>query len=229
MKFGLELEFGLNPEDRENAERFITSQEGELKSDGSINTQYSHIAREINTKVYSIEELKEVENLFNSFYSDYVKEINKSMGLHIHVSFEKMGDYNALFSRRFIRFFKKKLMDKFGDNQELTKRFNNKYCSNVYPKHYFLGNIDKRHKMINYQAYSKHGTIEFRIFNAPQTAKGVMDYLLFTLETITIYLSIYNKVFIQNVTIEREETPKIELIEVVNSKIEKININGLRC
>ena len=228
MKYGLELEFGMEREREEHLKEEMEEKEGSLKEDSSVNVHYPLRAREINTKVYNEEEVNDTSLFFSSFYKNYVKEVNNSCGLHIHVSFEEIGYYNALFSKRFIRFFKKKLLENF-QSEELKKRFKNKYCKCSYPQKYMLKqwSFKDRYKMINFLAHNAHRTVEFRIFDAPKTAKGVIDYLNFTLSTIREYLSVAK--FDLKTIATKEELPlfSMNLTEEIEERKEKIQIRGL--
>ena len=228
MKYGIELEYGQEKEKEEEIKEYMEEQGGNLKSDSSVHTRYPFISREINTKVYNEEEVKETASFFSFFYDKYVKEINESMGLHIHISFNELANFNALYSKRFISFFKKGLLEKFGHKEELKQRLKNRYCKPSYSKSYMQGKFKNsdRYKMINFMAYERHGTVEFRIFNAPKTAQEVINYLNFTLETVNTYLVAQQ--YKINIVAKSEPTPyKMELIEEINNKENKININWL--
>lgn len=199
MKFGIELECGIKDDfinkrtESTIFNTFISTNKAVLKGDGSVRTNEGNKPKEITIGPFQEENFEQVFEMFENLYANYIGEINLSMGLHIHVSFENEADYTMLFNKKFVSFFESELKTKFSNNKVLLSRLiNNRYCKPFYPKEYFeKGVFEERYKMINWCAYSKFKTVEFRIFDAPQTQAQLVEYFMFTKNVITKFLERY--------------------------------------
>ena len=195
IALGIEIEAGFNAGEEEfNKLRKICKKHNwEIKNDGSITARNSgNTAKELVSGVievnYSNENpLRDVNKQLDDLII-MITEVNKSMGFHLHISFKDFYCYNLLYSKQFITFFRKKLKAKYKDNEILQNRFKNNYCSGRYNKTDFDGidRIRTRYKMINFLAYSRHKTIEFRVFDVNKDL--MKDYIKTTLELVDEFL-----------------------------------------
>jgi hypothetical protein len=212
MAIGYELEAGLeNSGDVKNVARQLGFHIGE---DGSVCCDdFDNWEAELRSPVYRgkkgkklwMWELKKPEiddKLFSDFeqLSHYVREINDSMGLHIHVSFKNKKHYQYLFSLAFVKFFQKEYARNFKKPVE-RDRMDNEFCEfydtdDVYEfndiKDEALGSHDKcdaRCHSVNFNAYPVHKTIEFRIFPATKKATDFKRYVNFVTCCVTSFIS----------------------------------------
>ena len=225
MKIGIELEAGFNRYDVEEIEQYCESIDAQFKHDGSIRTHESeNLAREVATRPYELNEMNQIAEDFDVIYS-YVQEVNSSMGMHVHFSFNKQDTYNCLFNRKFNAYFKKELKKRYKGNNELLRRLTeNSYTSSKYEMSYFQRNDlygASRYKFINWRSYSKFKTVEFRIFDAPKTQKQLMDYLIFLIFTVKKYVSTYKFKVELDVEIEENELQplNLEITEEIEEKL----------
>ena len=120
MAIGYELEAGLK--DCDKVDEIADELGFEIGDDGSVccddmDTREAELNSPVyrgkkGKKLWRIFEIKKPEmddKLFVDFEQmvHYVKEINDSMGLHIHVSFRHKKYYDYLFSFAFVKFFQK--------------------------------------------------------------------------------------------------------------------------
>lgn len=92
-----------------------------------------------------------------------------------------------VWSRQFNSYFLHKLEKQFPQVWESRK--NNRYCkANKHRSDAEIAEPYSRYQAVNYQAYGKHGTVEFRIFPA-DSAVNMRKYLEFTIETVQSFLT----------------------------------------
>ncbi|MBY9021792.1 MAG: hypothetical protein KGD67_12110, partial [Candidatus Lokiarchaeota archaeon] len=97
LNIGYELEAGfLIDNEKERLDRKIyTLLRGcgfEITTDGSIHTiNHNSISKEIKSKIYTIEKKEDLKKVFDDFKTieKGITEVNNSMGLHFHISFNK--------------------------------------------------------------------------------------------------------------------------------------------
>ena len=186
FKFGVELEAGFQGtyEIRRKLSDAIKEEEWNAGSDSSVICYVTgNQVIELKSKVYNdtdryLKALKKFKPLLN--------EANETMGYHVHVSFPNIMDYVSICSRDFINDFRKKFIE-FADKKYpfLNKRLANKYCSFEYPENYFKhGILGERRKAINFSAFNKHKTVEFRIFAMRLDTKYLVNCIGFLNEVI---------------------------------------------
>jgi hypothetical protein len=234
MAIGYELEAGL----KENSGvRNVARQLGfRIGDDGSVYCDDMDTwEAELNSPVYQGQKGKKLlffelkkPDMDNKIFSDfeqlshYVKEINDSMGLHIHVSFKNKKYYQYLFSFAFVKFFQKEYMRHFKKPVE-RNRANNEYCEfyddgDIYEfkdiKDEALGSHDKcdaRNHSVNFNSYPVHKTIEFRIFPATKRSKDFKRYVNFVTGCVTSFIS----------EVEKEKVFE----QLMERKMKKIKVN----
>ncbi|MDE2233716.1 MAG: amidoligase family protein [Patescibacteria group bacterium] len=190
---GFEIE-GI--EDRGSlADSKVITGNGELKSDGSINTEEEgEDARgiEFASRPFALRSpaIKKVFDEFQDRFYNGIWKFNDSCGFHIHYSF-KPRTAPEIFSVGFARFMLKHIEAEYPD--VWSKRRFNSYCSvrdcgaeDVFS--WEFGNVD-RYQAINFlPSYRDTKTIEFRIWPADEPRK-MEEYLNYTTGLIRKYLA----------------------------------------
>lgn len=161
----------------------------QFKRDGSISSQDGGMAWELvtapkrpNKRLFMfLDKLDKVERAGGYKY-------NETMGFHVHMSFSNGKTHYPfeVWSKQFNAYFLYKLEKQFPQVWESRK--NNRYCRAY--KHRSDAEVAEphsRYQAVNYQAYGKHGTVEFRIFPA-DSAVNMRKYLEFTIETVRGFL-----------------------------------------
>lgn len=230
MKFGVELEGGwdanlifklkslksgkeINDREIKEIEKYVK----DIKGDGSIYLKtfaYDEnvIAKEITTKVFEYSNFREFEKFMQKI-GKYIREVNESMGYHIHFSFNEFDKYILLLSCDFLKKFKRFLKKEFDD--EVKKRFNNNYCREIKNyKNFMLKCLYNysRYYFINYRAWERHKTFEVRILNMRQ------DFKILTQYTKKILDFIYNYVKEKKINFEKKITIKKISLNTLNIK-----------
>lgn len=195
LKFGFEIEGEWNGDTLS----FLSEQGGRTHGDGSIRmcpSMEHHSKRtgdnvstdaEYNSPVYGIEEIATAEAFFDGLQDRFEKgnyHWNKSMGFHVHVSFDPKRPPEML-SKEFTEFFRKQLTKKLPGI--LKSRGQNSFCKSGEYMDQEIYRPRDRYRMVNYASLDKHGTIEFRIFPSEEPKK-MWKYLSFTLDTVQEFL-----------------------------------------
>jgi hypothetical protein len=169
----------------------LLNKRGIMKGDGSINCCYECYekklhAEEYNSKPYtSMRTFGALFKLLNKYAQRGEFHWNTSMGLHIHMSFNKKFP-TELFSIQFINYFHKRMAKQFPEAWAL--RHDNHFCSTDIRERDIYRNTSDRYKSVNLlPALNRHGTIEFRIW--PSDSPVMMyKYLKFTVKTVKLFL-----------------------------------------
>jgi len=199
IKFGVELEAGWDMYVRSDDFRGEFSDcVCEVKSDGSLRLYSDNqniTAREITTRVfkYDSEDFSKFCGFLKSV-SKYIREVNNSMGYHVHLSFWNSDGrlnrtaYLITTTREFIIDFRKHLKKKFSDVME--RRLKNKYSYDIknirkFVKHDLLGD---RYHFINYNNFFGRKTIEIRCFEMTKDYNKLIEYTRETIEFFRQYI-----------------------------------------
>lgn len=174
-------------------------------TDGSIHLNKKNCDNaEFNSCVYEdINTKKDLKIILQDFkeLSEFIGEINNTMGLHFHISFKNFSDYYSLLNYKFFEVFINGYIDKFKNEIE-QKRINNNFCSpylnekefNLITRNQLKFNYKcARYKAINYNSFNIHKTIEFRIFPSTKSLKKFKEYLYFLYDCIINYLKEIDK------------------------------------
>jgi hypothetical protein len=152
---GVELEGGWS-----------TSPDCEMHSDGSLRD----LTREFSGEISSPPMIPEL--VTDWVRKNYPDQVNKSCGLHVHVSFKSDLEYQTFMRRKFFLWFVQKLKN-FGTRNKIEyDQFwnrlsgSNSYCEKKYsPDHQAMVRHKEsacRYSILNY-CYRLHGTIECRV------------------------------------------------------------------
>lgn len=197
---------------------------GDLKFHSKHNTPLD--TAEFASTAFSVTALKPAKNIFKLYQEAYENgeyHWNKSSGFHVHTSYEPKMPFD-IFSMRFYNFFIGRMKEKYPNEYESRK--SNRYCAdNLKPKDLIRKQSRyDRYKSLNFlPALERHGTAEFRIFPTAEPDK-MLEYLLFILETINMYLEKSNKekIKVVNNCYLKEEDSEVEEIVVATSTIKGI-------
>jgi hypothetical protein len=129
---------------------------------------------------------------------------NNTCGNHVHVCFRNFVPFwFSPFPYYFLKMYKRK----YAKNRKYMLRLGNDYCksykySNEIIGRMLSGNCDsrERYKFVNYLAYPKHGTIEFRVMPYAECYNEHKEQLLFILDVIEKWSKKSRKLY-------EEETP----------------------
>lgn len=224
-KFGFEIE-------GEFSDRLIRTLEelGQIKGDGSVKkcSSFTHPdCRNLTTAEFITHPIlltatgrKEAKNIFlvlNDARKRKEFHWNKSAGFHVHVSFSPKCP-PEIFSPPFAIFFHQELERKFGT--VIRVRGKNRFCKLIRYKNTLkevsediIGSRHDRYKSINfYNAYSRHGTIEFRIFPSAFPTRMYL-FLLFTLKTIQKFLKEEEIKMAWEIEVDDKDHPYIRKME----------------
>ncbi|MHA1880432.1 MAG: amidoligase family protein [Candidatus Heimdallarchaeota archaeon] len=192
-KIGVELEAGYVPD--LPAEK-IKKLGWKITTDGSIRI------KQIGNHAYEIVSppISNIKQLYKGvrFVYRFVREVNESMGLHIHVSFKKKTYYQKVASMSFFYYFLKKLerSDLINEIPNLLYRLQScSWASNKICPHQIDDQIIAERKMgtIRYTAINfcrtLHNTIEIRIFPAVSEPEQVFKCVNFSIRAINSYLA----------------------------------------
>lgn len=162
--------------------------------DGSIKVNSVPNAHEIQFKPHELKDLDLLKKRI-IYLGEFLDEINKTMGFHIHLSFKNYLDYTKLLSYEFFKSFISEYKIKFGQQIEKS-RLRNFFCK-LYNDRRFVSDTsiqlaskykDHRYFAVNYNSYNIHDTIEFRIFPMTQDANRLVEYLDFTINFVSEWL-----------------------------------------
>jgi hypothetical protein len=193
---GVEVECLVLKNKLSSVNAFAKNKNWEMGFDGSIRGDNdTHESKEIKLR-YDLEDLDKLFEDYEKLAESIV--VNKSCGLHFHVSFKEPIIYFKLASYDFAKLFQDKIVALFRTEDE-KYRLHCRFCSLYTNETNFLNVTSKqlssvfrpgepRYRAINYNAYNLHQTIEFRIF-APTTKIEVFKkYVLFLMKTIEDYI-----------------------------------------
>lgn len=178
IHFGIEIEAGWKPGTHWstfNDPSMVLLTGWDIKNDGSIHGLGN--SNEFTTGAYSIHDMEKFKHDIQKIMQ-HVNRINKSCGLHIHLSFSSPIYYFLLSTAEFNKFFMDKFITKY--SREECLRLHNTYCSSVFTKQ----ENSNRYKAINCQAYSEWKTIEFRLFRATTKWNKIVKNVEFLVKTI---------------------------------------------
>lgn len=189
----------------------------DLHSDCSVNCvtpeemSAGYSTFEVLTQPAKGDKLAEVLQLFSDKQLTKDYNLNKTCGLHFHVSLNKAYYAyidNQEFYDEFVEMFKTNFPDVY------KERKNQHYCKVVHsPNHFKLCSQD-RYASVNY-CYTKHKTVEFRCYGGSKsTVEGLADMIQKTLNLIGDF-------------IERREAKMLSLcqnieVELLNKKYARI-------
>lgn len=206
-KIGFELETGTHfaSLDDEGAVKAVKKLY-QFQHDGSIclsdsgrAAQENYEAREYASIPFST--LAEAHAAVDTLFGNFKIIANKSMGMHVHVSFSDKEGYARCASWRFVKYYQDKLKNDKGPAGKLA-RWNNSFCkpykSRAQFKKIAYSNLVRdtrsmgsdRYMAINYDAYYKNGhkTYEFRSWQMPDNAEDVKQVLTFVWETVNAFV-----------------------------------------
>lgn len=199
-KIGAEIECIVKKKDAQKLKDLCDNLNYVLSSDGSIR-DYNYAkeeAREIKIKPYDIKDIKKMSEDIKKVFK--LIKVNKSCGLHIHLSFEKLSNYYKLCCWKFVEQFQNSYNNKFSlaiEQERKQNHFSKFYDTEISynmdvndqvakPKSY--GKPSSRYHCINFNAFVLYKTVEFRIFCATSKIKKFKDNVNFLLKNVDDFL-----------------------------------------
>lgn len=189
---GIELEGGWK--------NIKTSKDVIYKSDHSVEIRdyyYDHIG-EINSIPLQFEQ---VESWIKSYCPD---KVNKTCGLHVHVSFKNFSDYVRLMDNKFYDYFIECMVNwgkeqNFPANHLFWNRLKgkNNFCRKRWTPLGQIIDIEDRYTQLNF-CFSEHGTLECRSFPAFDDPKIIYSSVCSLVNCYESYLSKSRKVTLEN-------------------------------
>jgi len=124
--------------------------------------------------------------------------MSASCGMHVHVD----ASFLAGLERTMIRNFFEYLLSAYRQNEHLFDRFVkrnrrgdvNHYCKSLVGRDMYHFDYDREHKL-NIQAYSKHGTIEFRHYHGTLNDEAAKAWVILC---VTFLTNVRNEYFRKN-------------------------------
>lgn len=177
--FGVEIECAVDPVWRDDPQ---TSHPIMFRAtrDGSINSGEGSCVEYI-TDPIEICRFDEFVSQTEELY-EHIWDINSSMGLHIHISANEEDGYSLdlIKSYRFYEYFMGHVYN--SELYENNTTFQNRMEENGYARDMDEDDIARssayrgdRYRRINFHALRSHGTVEFRLFPAMETAEEVAE------------------------------------------------------
>lgn len=208
-------------------------------NDGSVeSSQYYPI--EFNSRVYDRSEFPQALRDFATI-AEHVKEVNNTMGLHVHVSFPDVETFERLSTVEFPIYFEQKFRESFiyeSNGRRVGRkeqaRLGNRFCrvpsesprdlaSLMHEQITAYGKDQSRYTAVNYNAYQCHKTIEFRVFPSTKNPSRFAKYLMFLFAVVDSFLEGHPLVPFSSFAEEKVQVqPEGEVEEVV------ISTNGLQ-
>lgn len=139
-KIGVELELGVKYTENgsiPSVSGFTYTNDGSINSRGiDADTAKEYVSEPLNyNSQWNSNDMEMLEKGIFQLYKKHGATCNESMGMHIHVSFNKDYYYYALASEKFIEYFEEKIVNSrlYENNARLRSRFkgNNRYCKKV--------------------------------------------------------------------------------------------------
>lgn len=235
-KIGVEIECIVKSDKIETVRRIAERKGWEWSGDGSIR-EYDYATEtsiEFKSKPYKVDEL-------DAFFDD-VKEIyeyarvNDSCGLHMHLSFENISNYYKLLCWKFVDSFQKSYETEFTSAVEVERKtksyskfFNGESDFSAKVRHQLrYGKHDmkpqSRYQCINFNAYNRYGTVEFRIFAAANGITKFKNYVKFLLGNVETFLS--NETFEVISIVKKPFKENAEEKVVIKEKISVATLGG---
>lgn len=224
-RIGIELEGAWN----------CNNQPPELKEDGSV-TVSGETTCELDDCdncsgdiLFDGEVCSDFDSLDQAGYwimNNYPNDVNDTCGLHVHLSTSKVN-YSRLMDQNFASQVLSSF-EKWGrrlniQNESFWDRLENgrSYCEKVFCPDLQIRGSGGRYTQFNYQAYSKHGTLEFRLLPMFQNENIAIKAVNHYIKTVQRYLEKLPKAFpvIHNIVyLKQTKRPK--------NKIKKLKIES---
>jgi len=236
-KFGIEIEGEFSDELRRKIDELEI---GKWTSDGSIRrcdcptgkrfpkghsarlVEAEYVTKPLRYNEQGLEKAERLIELIDKYYRKGHFHYNKTMGMHIHLSFNKRRA-SELWSIEFVNFFVDRLENRFpGVYQKRTTQ--STYCQEIKNEQEISQGFE-RYKAINFtSAYIKHGTIEFRIFptDRPRRMRCYLDFLF---KTVNAFIWKETLMLSKTYEFEVEGKRKISKVQTSIVKITEVSEN----
>lgn len=247
-KIGCEVECYILRSRIVKVKALCTSNKWKFSDDGSISTpNYSkYQSAEIKVGIYKLSEIDKMIDEVKKLL--LLVSVNRSCGLHVHISFANTADYYKLLTWKYVNDFQNLIKANFTTGDELERLNPNgrgHFCRLYQNESEFLSITSDqlrstgksyRYNSVNFNAYNLYGTIEYRIFPATNKIikfKKYLSLLLTSAEKQIKTFKLENKEV--NLTHKKKkdfvQTDEIKVITDIITKKEKedvINSSGVQ-
>lgn len=191
-KFGIEIEFyGLGNSPQDVAAALTDSGMENVRGERYNHTTRRHWKVVTDRSVYDGCELVSPPLKFNQENLTKVKEVfgylnanscyvDSRCGMHVHVDASFVANWSASIQEKFFQFLLKcfqKHEEKFDSFVKNNRRLsNNSYCYSMQGTEYRNVRSD-RFRKLNFAAYARHGTIEFRQFQGTMNGDAAVAWI----------------------------------------------------
>ncbi|WP_276273643.1 amidoligase family protein [Haloarcula litorea] len=202
-KVGIEVECAID-KNLQNRRKEVARFRREYDSSITTEKPQAESKEYVSDPVDYPEEIEDLETSVRTLYGK-IREINASMGLHIHVSMNKDKHYYRLTSLKFHDYFIDRVRDSdlWSKCPRLRKRVKNRdshpfsrsatyghYCKPIKDNYTIDKQLDShsgKYRRINYMKH-KYDTVEFRLFPAMESPSKVMEAVDLVTTSINAYL-----------------------------------------
>lgn len=200
MQFGVEIETATTVQCNDIGDEIDLPDGWDFHEDSSISPAIGY-GTEFVSPPYAAKDLGKMEADIEKIWKDAVQPagINSTMGTHIHISFKNPAHYYAVFNYAFAKKFEADYREFFKDDERALRRLENHFCEyyrgvDAFRQHTAqqVATTEKsqyRYHIINFNAYRRYKTIEFRIFPRLTNPKDLRKWVLFVKKSVTEYLA----------------------------------------
>lgn len=228
-KVGTEIECGVYKDAETDIPGFNITGDGSLRSTNGVRTDLVEFVSEPHKYPEQIEDLGlSVRDIY-----EQINDINDTMGLHIHVSFNKDEYYYRIASKKFHDYFVSRLKETelWEDCERLRKRVEggpneirnddcDYYCQPLEEPKEIDDQLQRgggsglKYKRIVYFK-NKYDTVEFRLFPAMENPENVMRAVNFTTKAINAFLQQTKYTNQAEINVMKKDEHKKEVIHCV--------------
>lgn len=172
--------------------------------------------------------IEKIFSLLDTYHKKGHFHYNKTMGMHIHFSFEPKLP-SEIWSIEFVRYFEKQVRRTFPGIY--STRTNGTYCKRLRDEKE-VSQGTNRYREINFRsAFNKHGTIEFRLFPADKP-KRMRRFLNFTEDRLNGFIRKERVMLSKSFEFEvggKGKITKTQKVEITTRSAENDEIIRINC
>ena len=136
-----------------------------------------------------IQNRKELEHDVELIYSR-IEDVNYTMGMHIHVSFNDLKTYATLASWEFVDLFQRVATMLFPELTNRLRGFNNPYARGLFDRKSFMLHFMECRPAVNLISFVSRGTYEFRLFGMNPDKDRALEYISFLEDIIMDFMEL---------------------------------------
>lgn len=230
-KIGVELELAVKK--TENGYPEVPA--FEHTADGSISTpreaSRQHSAREYVSKPieysskWDDEEMSDLEAGIHALYRKHDAMPDRSMGTHVHVSFNKDYYYHALASMKFYEFFMQRVEDSrlYDQYQPLRRRAEGvNYAEKLSGHEEIQSSMTGSRQYRHFTYRSERKTIEFRLMPSFESKRQVMDAVEIITSAVNSYLFNKHHEFEEEAEVVHDSSEQLDEVEADAESVSEV-------